>query len=105
MCSNCKGSVCGGRGAIAYQNVDSGCGCGNVNNGQDCGCGNDGYVNNGCNNGYNNGCNNCGCNGIVGSLAKGFACTTNRIVRGLDRSLSSCGGCNNGCGCNNSCGC
>ncbi|MBE6582190.1 MAG: hypothetical protein E7648_02875 [Ruminococcaceae bacterium] len=112
MCSNCKGSICGGRGAIAYQNSSCGYGCGQVNNDHDCGCGNDDYVNNGCsNNGcVSNGCsNNCGCNGIIGSLAKGFACTTNRIVRGLDRSLSSCGGYNNGCGnngCNNNgCGC
>lgn len=102
MCSNCKGSVCGGRGAIAYQNSSFGCSCDHVNNDHDCGCGNDSYVNNGC---ANNGCRNNGCNCIINSLAKGFACTTNRIARGLDRSLS-CGGCggngyNGGC----SCGC
>ncbi|MBQ8254846.1 MAG: hypothetical protein IJY94_05015 [Clostridia bacterium] len=105
MCSNCGRNVCGGRDAIAYQNINNDCGCGHVNNEHDCGCGNDGYVNNGCG---NNGCsNNCGCNGIIGSLAKGFACTTNRIVRGLDRSLSSCSRYgNNGCGCGgNNCGC
>ena len=101
MCSNCNRGACGGRGAIAYQN--DGCGCGQVNRNSDCGC--DNAVNNcGCDNAVNN-CgennrrnNGCGC-GIIDSLAKGFACTTNRIVRGLDRSLSSCGGYNNGCGC------
>ncbi len=97
MCSNCNRS-CGGRGAIAYQN--DGCGCGN-NDTNNCGCAN------AVNNCGENDRRNCGCGcGIIDSLAKGFACTTNRIVRGLDRSLSSCGGYNNGCGCgNNGCGC
>lgn len=104
MCSNCNRNICGGRDAIAYQNSNCGCGCDQVNNDQGCGCGNanNSRVSNGFGNGCNsNGCGNgCGCNGIVGSLAKGFACTTNRIVRGLDRSLSSCGSCGgNGCGC------
>lgn len=113
MCSNCKGSICGGRGAIAYQNNggcgcqheshfhDNDCGCGNSSIANDCGCGNNNAFDNNC------GCGNarnssCGC-GIINSLSKGFACTAFRLARGLDRSLScGCGGngFNGGCGCN-----